>query len=78
LTVLAAAGLVALFRRGLTTQAVLFSIALLTYPVIYYLVQHSPRYTVPVYWIVGLAGGRLVYLMRPAILGAGKSTVSQP
>jgi hypothetical protein len=60
LTLLAAVGLVVLFRRSETAQAVLFSVALLTYPVVYYLVQHSPRYTAPVYWIVGLAGGSLV------------------
>lgn len=73
LTVLAVAGLVALFRRGLTAQAILFSVALFTYPGVYYLVQHSPRYTVPVYWIVGLAAGGLVYWMWAAIPGAGKS-----
>jgi hypothetical protein len=78
LTVLAVAGLVCLFRRGLTAQAVLFSVALLTYPVVYYLVQHSPRYTVPVYWIVGLAAGWLVYMMRVTILTARKSPLPQP
>jgi uncharacterized membrane protein YuzA (DUF378 family) len=67
-----------LFRRGLTAQAILFSVALLTYPVVYYLVQHSPRYTVPVYWIVGLAAGWLVYMMRVTILTARKSPLPQP
>jgi hypothetical protein len=29
----------------------------------YYLVQHYLRYTAPVYWIIGLAGGALVYAL---------------
>lgn len=78
LTAIATAGLVALFRRCQTAQAVLFSVALLVYPLVYYLVQHSPRYTVPVYWISGLAGGWLVcaFWRRRAIQTSSPDSVT--
>ena len=68
-TVVAAGGLLVLFRRRQTAQVVLFSVALLTYPLMYYLVQHYLRYTVPVYWIIGLAGGSLVYALWQRLKG---------
>ena len=55
-TILAACGLVLLFRRG-EPVTVFLAGALLIYPLLYYCVQSDPRYRTPILWIPLLAGG---------------------
>jgi hypothetical protein len=56
-TVLGLAGLGLIRKRVGNTQFRLWCIAFATYPLVYYFVTYSPRYRVPIDWMIWLAAG---------------------
>jgi hypothetical protein len=71
-TVAGLIGLILMWKRGLRLQVQMLSAFWLTYPAVYYLVQYSNRYVLPVYFASLLPAGFTMHRLRQAAFGRSR------
>jgi hypothetical protein len=78
LTIFALAGFAAMAREGSVERTALFATVWLVYPLLYYVVQFSPRYRVPIDWSITLPAGLFLYQRLKAWSSIPGFPVSEP